>query len=865
MDDWAQLAAYTDKGDEGAFADLAARHVGLVYGVAFRQLNDAGRAEEVTQATFLALAQNARKLNRRSSVATWLYSTASHKAIDLLRSETARKRREQAHATIMQQDPNEESEAAWNEIAPVLDEAMRTLGETDRTAVLLRYFEEQPLHKVSQQLGMSEVAARKRVSRALEKLRKWFAKRGIACTSSALGVALGTYAALSVPAGVSQSATQFVFSQSVSQAASVSLAPSVAATITTMKLPLITGLLVGLAVPISMGYFQQRNEAHYEAALSASMESSGLTLPEPAMSELMAEWIKLRAEHGPKAGSMPRLFEEIENIEDAFRRRTFRVALVAEWAELDPGGALDYFQEANDGNRMVDVLHVWLERNPSAALAAMKAGGKDWEYAIGHSLETISETHPHELAELAAFTLSARPYGDVVSRSFANAARRDLAGMRDVAESMTGEKRKEALAGVAKAWAEKDGAAALAWVEGFESSEDRSWAMRQLISGWAQSNPFAALDHLAPTLHPDPAGSYSSETSTAASVVSTAAEADLARTLDWLTKHFEQLGSSDIMNGLHGALKQRLQNDLPGTLSMLQDRDHRSALLPALQGVLTHSSEDELRQVLEWTNNEADPELANAIRPQALARLARKSPDKAIELVEPLVNDGSTDSRTLAHMIAPLVSDLESYERLLPVIEQATPEFRASLLEVALTRSFTFDLDQEQWTAYMDQLPAEARSQVVTMEAGKRVAADPASAIAWADALPESDRAPAYQGLAHTWASADSYEASEWIATLPPGEIRDAAALTLVRSVAKSEPDSAWKWAQTIQSPEQRRSAMQSSLAFFGDAALDVIGQSALAPAEKATLTEWWNRVSASAGVHETAPRTGFTPSIHVP
>lgn len=844
MDDWTQLADYTERGEERAFAAIVARHVGLVYGAAFRQLNNAAQAEEVTQMAFLALAQNARKLNRRSSMATWLYSTASHKAIDLLRSETARTRREQAHATIMQEDSNNDPEAVWSEIAPVLEEAMRTLGETDRTAVLLRYFEERPLRDVSEQLGMSEVATRKRVSRGLEKLRKWFAKRGIPCTSSALGIALGAYATKSAPAAVAESAAHLVFSQSVSQTASASLAaPSLATTITAMKLPLVTGLLVGLAVPISMGFLEQRNEAHVEATLTQSMEPSGLTLPPPEMSELMAAWIKLRAEYGPNAGSMPQLYEAIGDLKDIYRLRAFRVALVAEWAQLDPLGALDFFQKENDGNRMAEVLRIWLEQDPSAAVAAMKANGKDWEYAIGNVLEMVAEAQPQALAELVSFTVSARPYGNAVTRSFASAARRDLVGMRDAAESMDGEMRREALAGVAEAWAEKDGDAALAWVEGFESSEDRSWAMRRLLRGWAKSKPFATLDHLATST----GSGTAAEKDTIPRVLATAAEVDFEGTLDWIAKHPGQLGStSKLSSGFRAALGQRLQNDVSGTLALLRNDDHRPLLLPALQNSLHSLSEDELTQVLEWTDTEANPEITEAIRPQVLDRMARQSPEKAIELITSLVSKDSTDSKLLVQLAAPHVHDLESFERLSPIIEQAFPEYRESLLEAALSQTAAFDLDPEQWNGYLDQLPAESRNQVITREAGLRVGADPAAAIAWADTLPEADRTAAYLGLAKTWAHADSYEASEWIATLPSGEIRDNAALMLVIAVAQSEPDSAWQWAQTIQSPEQRLGAMQSLLPLFGDAAADVIEQSTLDVTDKSTLSERLNTPSGS-------------------
>ena len=64
--------------------------------------------------------------------------------------------------------------AAWEQIAPLLDEAMGWLGESDRNAVVLRFFENKTAQEVATTLKLNEGAACKRVSHALEKLRKYF-------------------------------------------------------------------------------------------------------------------------------------------------------------------------------------------------------------------------------------------------------------------------------------------------------------------------------------------------------------------------------------------------------------------------------------------------------------------------------------------------------------------------------------------------------------------------------------------------------------------------------------------------------------------------------------------------------------------
>ena len=156
-------------------------------------------AEEVVQASFIKLARLAPQLAPDTILTAWLYQVTRREAIDVVRRETRRQLREQI-ATEM----NAMNAAAtdWTEIEPLLDEAMHALDETDRTAVLLRYFDNKSLREVGQTLGASENAAQKRLSRALERLREFFAKRGITVGTSGLVVVISGNAIQAVPAGL---------------------------------------------------------------------------------------------------------------------------------------------------------------------------------------------------------------------------------------------------------------------------------------------------------------------------------------------------------------------------------------------------------------------------------------------------------------------------------------------------------------------------------------------------------------------------------------------------------------------------------------------------------------------------------------
>lgn len=206
MDDLALLREYAANNSETAFAELVERRVGFVYAAALRQVCDPHLAEEVTQAVFIILAQKAGKISDKTVMAGWLFKTTRYAAIAQTREIVKRQRRElEAH---MQ---NELSAAApdplWEQMSPLLDEALATLGETDRQAVLLRFFENKSLAEVGSALGTGEDTARKRVSRALEKLHRYFNKRGVSSTTAIIAGTLTANSVHAAPVALAKAVT----------------------------------------------------------------------------------------------------------------------------------------------------------------------------------------------------------------------------------------------------------------------------------------------------------------------------------------------------------------------------------------------------------------------------------------------------------------------------------------------------------------------------------------------------------------------------------------------------------------------------------------------------------------------------------
>ncbi len=218
MTDSQQLfAEYARNGSDAAFRELVTRYVDLVYSTALRLVEgDTHRAEDVAQTVFVDLARRARTLSHEVMPGGWFHRHTCFVAANTLRGERRRQSRERQAVEMNALQTN--SGADFSQVAPLLDEAINELGEADRTAILLRFFEQHDFRTVGQALGSNEDAARMRVTRALEKLETLLKRRGVTASSGALAIVLGANAVQAAPVGL---------------AITVSAAAALAGTITT--------------------------------------------------------------------------------------------------------------------------------------------------------------------------------------------------------------------------------------------------------------------------------------------------------------------------------------------------------------------------------------------------------------------------------------------------------------------------------------------------------------------------------------------------------------------------------------------------------------------------------------------------------
>lgn len=200
------MAEYARSGSEPAFRELVKRYLNFVYSTAVRLVGgDCHLAEDVTQSVFIHLARNAHRLRGDVLLGGWLHRDACHVAANMLRGRSRRQARERQAAQMNALEDHSEDNLA--RMAPILDEAINSLGAEDRSAILLRFFEQMDFRSVGQALGSSEDAAKKRVSRALDKLNHRLRARGVTLSATALAAALGAGVVQSAPAGLLSNVT----------------------------------------------------------------------------------------------------------------------------------------------------------------------------------------------------------------------------------------------------------------------------------------------------------------------------------------------------------------------------------------------------------------------------------------------------------------------------------------------------------------------------------------------------------------------------------------------------------------------------------------------------------------------------------
>ena len=261
------LRDYAEHRNEAAFRELVHRHTDVVYASALRQVSSPDLAHDIAQSVFTDLARKAQPLagtlTGDASLLGWLYRSTRFLALNQLRDDRRRQARERQ--AMENFDPASETAPEWERVQPVLDEAMADLSDEDREALLLRFFKNRDFRAIGATLGVSDDAAQKRVSRALERLRTQLTSRGVTATAVALSTALSANAVPLAPAGLAATlSTAALAGTTLATATTATVIKTVA--MTTLHKTLITA---ALAVAVGAGIYEARLASQFRDKLQS--------------------------------------------------------------------------------------------------------------------------------------------------------------------------------------------------------------------------------------------------------------------------------------------------------------------------------------------------------------------------------------------------------------------------------------------------------------------------------------------------------------------------------------------------------------------------------------------------------------------
>jgi RNA polymerase sigma factor (sigma-70 family) len=513
------LDDYARRGDEGAFREFVERLGGLVHAAALRQTRDRALAEEAVQNVFRAAAAKAAPLSRHVAPMAWLHRAARLECLHLLRAERRRRARETAGFYLTDSSIRAELDPgpAWDAVRPLLDRGLNSLGATDRQALLLRFFRDLSFREVAADLGVREDAAKMRVGRALEKLRRFLHRHGVQSTASALAMLLTREApAVPLPSALTTQWSAAVLSAVPPAAMGTGLLTATLTFMSPIKLTAALALLAFLLPPAlkwsglsqTSGTIpgQSFTAPHLERASPslrrARSEKSGNRLTPQPRDPLLAElergvnypedpyhdYSRLLDLTQLVFGLEPARFRGALDILKSARSPAhggkLMTALLSRWAETDAGEAFHVAGELAGPMKtaaMEGVLSVWMRQAPDAALARLG--------------EIPDVRERREFLEAAYRHLSHGNPKDTLTRAGSIADAGTAAAVKESALQI---------------WASLDPEEALKWVRMEEPETSRDTAERQVIRTLAMLRPDKALE-LAQTMANPQARNHSVE------------------------------------------------------------------------------------------------------------------------------------------------------------------------------------------------------------------------------------------------------------------------------------------------------------------------------------------------------------------
>jgi RNA polymerase sigma factor (sigma-70 family) len=788
-DDQELLREYTERRSEAAFGQLVQRYVDLVYSSAFRIAGDPEMAKDVSQTVFLLLARKAGSIRLAVALPGWLYRVTCCQTKNAIRAEQRRRRREEEALSMA--EVNQPEVPSWQEIAPLLDEAMQTLDKADQDAVIWRFFQQRNLREIGAALSISEDAAQKRLSRALERLRQHFVRRGRHVTVGALAGEMATHAVGAAPVGL---AAQLAHA-SLAHAGASTLLGDLLSTVKFQAAVVALVFMSGVATPVVLQSMTS-HPASQPTVAQKSVPQPGP--PQPAASayqgsaafaRLKEYLLRLDNDH-PNDSSLPdpdkisflvwslpaKDYPLAWGLDKNFKWGELRVQFPLDflfpfWAKIDPPTALaaaetvgncwnddtQWMTEAekvlaafetvgNDWNHdwgaALGVLQTWAEQDANAALAYVQQSVPP-QYranALGRVLPPMAKSNlPAALAQLAEI-----PAGLVHDHALneiigAAAQSEPMSAARYAATLPASKKRRDLLLNIAQKWAEKDITAACQWVETLPE-DTRARGYQSIISVMARRQPAQAAALLDNLVKIEPALGESC----ALEIAYKWANSDPAAAMDWTMKFPTELNRKPIIETV---LKQWTSQDTRAAADFVASLPDSQEQHDWLKGIVSEWSDQNMSSAMSWVEQLAEGPLYEAAVNGICDGLAKSDPRQA------------------AIMAA--------------------------------------------------NLPAgDLQSQAVKAVVSHWARSDINAAADWVASFPEGKtRGEAAQGIIRRWAQpwdgGDAALADQWLSKLSPGPSKDEAARAFVQ-FALGAPDLAAHWINAFTNEAERNQQIQS-------------------------------------------------------
>ncbi len=478
-------------------------------------------------------------------------------------------------------------------------------------------------------------------------------------------------------------------------------------------------------------------------------------------------------------------------------------AIEGYWALRDPRGALAYakwhIDECEDLAAKA-LAHLAEEEGPESSVrAALDLGHKglltDKNMSIWKE-DRVSERLDSYRAELEEQSLIARTFAELVESDPQGAAEQAL-------ELEDRRARREAVRGVARAWAEAEPQAALTWAKEVRPDALRQESTRLVLSRWANNDPAQCAEHVSGL--PKSLSSIPVIEELVEAWGASAPEDALA----WIGDEVSGLALDKAMDAWVNSVSQ--PEELADLLLSQNDLIERRP--EALEGLVARWGEEDPARAMDWAMAQEGAFSEHGVR-AALRGWAEQSPAEALEYMEGLQEEGMVDDAE--GMITAVAAGMSS----------ADPEMALTVLE-----SGAFDLeDRETIGIIADSLSNWADT-------------SPNEAAEWMEGRLDSlvDSGSGWwmiRGLVTTWVESDPQGVESWVAELPESRATDSAIQSLAHNLMATDREAAFRWASRASDANFRMNILTNMLADLPrhSGVAEVLAQAPFADEDRPTI-----------------------------